>query len=461
MPTLVLIATAVSAAGVISCAQQDVPLRNVVIIGLDTVRYDAFWLPNSPNLEDPLTPWLERAERYRQARSPSPWTLPSIASVLTAHYPRRHGAGWYRGGVGALDRKLPPPLSKSARTLSERLRGRGMQTGMFVVQAFFHPRMGLTQGFELQKHFEKREAVVRAFDTWLGIAAKPGLPPFFGMLHFLEAHREHMRPVEELRLKATEISAELRKAAHAEAPAGICEEAEADACLVWTAYVHAVWKLRASVANVLQTLVAHGVQDDTLVILYSDHGEEFFDHRAEQVERGTNPRTVRGFGHGHTMYDELLHVPLVVWDPRGSGADHEQVVSLVDITPTVLTRLGLEGEPDEDWDGVPLEARQRDSDSPVYASAMAVGPEETVVVRQGWKLIERTLPDQTVLYDLSRDPKESGRATLAGKESELSALLRSHRARSRAPEPESLTLPREDVEALQALGYLEDQATAP
>jgi arylsulfatase A-like enzyme len=251
----------------------------------------------------------------------------------------------------------------------------------------------------------------------------------------------------------------LREAAHSAAPARICAEPDANMCVAWKAYVHAVSKLRASIADVLEALELRGLGEETLVVLYSDHGEEFLDHQDPQRARATNPRKLQGFGHGHAMYDELLRVPLVLWDPGHPGADHERSVSLVDVVPSVAARLGLGVDPD--WEGSRLDERQAGDESPIFASAMAVGPEETVVVRGRWKRIERTRPEERVLFDLASDPREVDHATRDDVAAELDALIRGYREGSRAPEAEAVRLPARDVEALQALGYLGDAEAEP
>ena len=75
-----------------------------------------------------------------------------------------------------------------------------------------------------------------------------------------------------------------------------------------------------------------------MVILTSDHGEELFDHG--------------GFEHGHAMWQELLHVPLIVWAPGVEPGRESAPVSLVDVTPTVLDRLGI--APPTRFDGISL-----------------------------------------------------------------------------------------------------------
>jgi len=80
------------------------PLKNLVVIGVDTIGADAFF---SPHIDDTLSPRLATAQRYRNTSSVSPWTIPSVASVLTGLYPLQHNAGQFQKQPANLDVDLP------------------------------------------------------------------------------------------------------------------------------------------------------------------------------------------------------------------------------------------------------------------------------------------------------------------------------------------------------------------
>jgi hypothetical protein len=149
--------------------------------------------------------------------------------------------------------------------------------------------------------------------------------------------------------------------------------------------------------------------EDDLVVVFSDHGEEFWDHR--------------GFEHGHSLYEELIHVPLVVRAPGVAPGRHEAPVSLLDITPTVLAALGKSVE---GLDGVPLQHTLQD-DAAAGARVLGFGRPLYGDRRWGAVLGDRkytTGRGREQAFALDEDPRElrplrgpddlaAGRAALA------------------------------------------------
>jgi arylsulfatase A-like enzyme len=200
------------------------------------------------------------------------------------------------------------------------------------------------------------------------------------------------------------------------------------------------------VGRILAALEARGLGERTLVVLTSDHGEEFYEHR--------------NWGHGQSVYEELAHVPLILRHPRAfpAGGRIERPVMLVDLMPTILELAGAAPLPS-------LAGR-----SFVGAGAGSAPADEAyveLIYRYGWaralvqgsrKLVRmvRGEDDRTAIYDLSRDPGEQAPAG-AGDE-DLTARM--HAIDGWASEHRSA--PAEDVEIdgdmagrLKALGYLE------
>ena len=138
-------------------------------------------------------------------------------------------------------------------------------------------------------------------------------------------------------------------------------------------------------------------------------GEEFWQHKSEHERRG-DPRRIYGFGHGQSLYEELLNVPLLAWHPHIPGAVRTDLVSLLDIVPSALSWLDIE-QPGEPLPGVPLPAGSdpdRGESEPriVYASGIAYGS-EAVAAREGQQKSILYYPEETFEYfDLSADPEE-------------------------------------------------------
>ena len=187
------------------------------------------------------------------------------------------------------------------------------------------------------------------------------------------------------------------------------------------------------------------VPDDALVVVVGDHGEEFLDHG--------------GFLHGHTVFEELVHIPLVFRGPGVVPGRADEPVSHVDIAPTVLSYAGL--PPLSDLSGTSLvRALAGTQDSVGERTLFSVREYDgvaTIAARRGdWKLIYGG-PEAMSLYDLGADPGEQ--LDLADREPRTAQrLVRSIEARKdRLKEPAPRDSDEEQLkrlEELRSLGYI-------
>jgi len=302
---------------------------NVLLVSVDTLRPDhlgcyGYARDTSPNL-DAL---CRESVVFRQTIAQAPSTLPSHASILTSLLPAQHGAFF-------ADRHA---LDSSILTLTEVLQAKGYRTAAFTGGGQMEAVWGLNQGFETYEsikndHFEQ---IVDKARTWLGrIREESPSSPFFLFLHTYEVHHPYTPDEADLARfvdpksggwlgPSVEIS-ELKQLNNRSRPLapGMLEFIEG-------AYDAEIRSMDRALGKLLSVLEESGLADSTLVVFTSDHGEEFGEHG--------------WYGwHAHTLYDELLRVPLVVRFPDGLGAGHEisrQVRSL-DIAPTVLEAVEL------------------------------------------------------------------------------------------------------------------------
>ena len=178
------------------------------------------------------------------------------------------------------------------------------------------------------------------------------------------------------------------------------------------------------IGRLLQGLRDRGLADDTLVVITGDHGEAFGEIHG-------------GSGHGFSVYDEEVHVPLMLWNPRlfAGGSNHSEVVGThVDLAPTLLDVVGLPSP--GNWDGRSLFDAQR---SPrAYLFAAAWGQYMLGVRDQSLKYSYDARNGHEELYDLTADPDEqhniaSTQPEIAVRQRErLAALLKSENERSAA-----------------------------
>jgi arylsulfatase A-like enzyme len=444
----------------VACAPPADPrVENAVVICLDTLRFDTLELVHELLGDDEAGRWWSRGTRVQRAQSSSPWTLPAVATVLTGLYPNRHGAGAFPGGVANLSAAYPTPLPPETDTLAARLAERGFETVGFAAHGWFEKVFGLQRGFdELDIGAYTGDDLQAKLAGWIARrAALPDPQRFFLYLHYLDAHTYGHLPREEIEARVETLPAGLRERAFALAP-GVCNAGQprAEACRRYLAYVASVVDLRRHVANVLAALDDAGWLDETAVVVFSDHGEEFREHERAQRARGLDPRPKYGVGHGHSLYQELLHVPLVFWHPALPAGPREIPASLVDIAPTLLGWLGIE-RLRSDGPGFDLHealaGADADPDRPLYASGVAFGPEREAVLRGTRKRIGGGGLAPPLVFDLSRDPAE--RRPLSDEADALAAEL--SRYREAPPQARSSPQPdREALRALQALGYLEE-----
>ncbi len=316
---------------------------NVLVIVVDTLRADH--LP-AYGYEGGRTPNLDRfaqdAVRYEQAFANASWTRPSFASILTGRYASSHGV------MGK-----PDSLPDDAVTLPEALREGGYETAGFVTNFNVGPYFNFQQGFD-EYAFLEPEFVLGADDSAAKLllvqtmrqviegvraargAVEPGTAyqdaetvnrhlvswlergrrqrPFFLFVGYMDPHDPYFpHPYD---------GTGYARAAHqrpdpSEAPR--LRELYDGEITYWDEHF----------GRLMDELRRRGLYDDMMIVVTSDHGEEFAEHG--------------GFWHGTTLYDEQLHVPLFVKYPRGErgGTSEARWVQSVDIMPSVLAAAGL------------------------------------------------------------------------------------------------------------------------
>jgi len=382
------------------------PVANLVLVCIDTVRVDTFF---SPLIDDELKSRLVDAQQYLHANSVAPWTIPAVATVFSGLYPVQHKAGLFPNLVANLKTDLPSTLSESVTTIAEILKDKDFLTGAFSGHPWMRAGIGMEQGFRQIHSRIGRQKVVARFEEWLD---EPRRRPhrLFGYLHFMEAHDWHLASRDEMSARLDAIDDTLRAQLLADTSPEACVDPDSDICIRNLVYNLAVRDERDGIVAILDALGKRGLLKDTLVVVFADHGEAFLEHRAEHERRGDPWRSEYGTGHGHSLYQELLHVPLLVWHPGVEGAVRQDLVSLVDVFPSMLTWLGLD-LPDWPLPGQMLPIGREPAPDPsnervLYASGIAYGP-RAIAVREGnAKSIMYYPGEEFEYFDLAADPDE-------------------------------------------------------
>lgn len=440
--------------------------RNLVVVCLDTVRFDTFRLPETTGNPDDLDPWLRQAQVLESTQAPSPWTVPSVASVLTGLYPNQHGAGRFQSAVANLNEEVPAGLTDGFQTLPEILAAEGYETAAFVGHPWFKTGYGLDRGFATLRLIKGRQQILAEALDWLEglldsqVASGSSSPkPFLLYLHFMEAHGARRLRGEQLDATIASMPPALKPFVLDNAPGGSCRDPDSRSCRRYLAYVVTVLDLRETVAELLAALAARGVSEETITTVYSDHGEEFRDHYRAGKALGLDPRGHYGTGHGHSLFQELLHVPALIWHPDHPGQTLDEPISLIDFMPAFLEWLAVPS-PRPRWPGVSIadlistQQRGRSSQRPLFSSSIAYGPEQVAIRFGAWKRIRYSSENRT-LFHLERDPAEHEPV----EEKEMAASLDRRLDHYLTVEPAlgdaKPEISDEELERLQSLGYLQ------
>lgn len=435
------------------------PVRNVVLICLDTVRFDVFQALDEVG-DDPFAVWSERALRFERAQSTAPWTIPAVASALTGRQPQRHGAGRFPESIANLDTTAPSALPVDVPSLPDLLLQRGFATRAFVAHAWFRSKFGLARGLEVVDYHPNDAEMLRRALAWLEGPEAVGPDPFLLYLHFMRPHSHLDWSDGEVRKRRARLTPAERAAVLELESMPICESAQSAACTRFVAYAESIARIRRQLTWLMAVLEKRGRLRDTVVVLFADHGEEFLDHAPAQRALQVDPRGIYGHGHGQSLYQELVHVPLMIWHPRLEGGRTALPASLVDIAPSVMDWLGLDVS-GIDFDGESLgpliESESENAARALYSTGISFGPEQLAVVRGDWKRVLHRASQERQLFQLRDDPHEREPVDDARMADELDRLLDAYASRASRPSGgEAPELSEEELRALQDLGYLRE-----
>jgi arylsulfatase A-like enzyme len=451
---------AVAALAASSCAPPQAastgPERAIVLFLVDTLRADRLSTyghdrPTSPNLDR----LAARGVVFERTWAAAPWTLPSTASLLTGLDAANHGAGLW-GDWRDLDTQLPDGLAPEVPTIAERLTDAGWRCEAFVTNPFVG--FGLERGFESFRLEQTEGADVVRYG--LERLAQADARPLFLLLHLMDVHDPLLVPDEDVRATEPDRWEVPLWARTFEMLAELPEHRDARLEL----YDGAVHYADRQLGVLLEGIEDLGLAERTLVAFTSDHGEEVFESSALQRTAGyRRPEGTRAVGHGHTLFEEVLRVPLVI---GGAGLEQvagRRVAALVaghDLAPTLLQLAGV------DYDADALDARSlqpwlEGREAPpraVFSTGIAYGPPRTALVRDEWQLVRGADGERTLLLeigDATRSDRSGERPELATElESDLAVIERRVSARAGVP----LVLSDEERARLRAIGYLSDDS---
>jgi len=437
---------------------------NIFLVLVDTLRPDhlsvyGYDLPTSPEVDA----FARESVLYERSFSQAPWTRPSCASLLSGLYPPEVGT-----------RKLWDALPSEVPILPQYLKVEGYATAGIISSVQVSPVFGFDKGFDLMDigntrlkwagltipkvrlglskrsttypRYNAEQLTKRAIE-WIEANREKGRPLFM-YLHYADPHAPYRPPGEGDRWRRFARGEGRLIPTPRDAPpmdGTPLSKAEADALVAQ--YDAEVAYFDRHFGRLVRHLKETGLFEGALVVFTSDHGEEFGEHD--------------GWEHGHTLYNELLHVPLIVKFPAGAGPEpgscEERMVGLVDVAPTIRDLLGAE------WDVAGWRGRSLldpDLGRTVYAANGS--PALRALFAGVGKLIQEYGPNDELLherfYRLDRDlGEQAGEAPGASGDSLMLEMMRRI-----IREVEAAALPSVKVDVspetrdeLKALGYVE------
>lgn len=453
-------------------SDSDAAISCVVLLTVDTLRADSLRAQN-PALEA----LADDSMFFSQARSSSPWTKPATASILTGLAPEVHGTD-----------ELRSVLPAEAKTLAEYLKEAGFTTAGIGRNTFLRHSFNFDQGFDEYNFFPRgnsgilgdpllRSTFPRFFATqpstveltdfaihWLRRHAEHR---FFLWLHYFDPHGPFAPPESKLPDGPIPPRIGTSFADTAAVRSGKLVPNLTEREWIHQLYLAEVRHVSEQVGRVIDTLKTIERYDSCLVVFTSDHGEEFWEHG--------------GFEHGHTLYDELLRVPMAFKLPSTVDLEPRSIdlpVSTASVTPTILQLLRHD-VPEHLFSAPSLVSTWRDrpegrgtsealdgtasAEQPIFASGVHYFEDREAVLFGDHKFIRQRLTGQQELFSLRQDPEESrtlhlGEGPLA---EEAERLLAEHAERSLRLRrhlgiaPGLADLDTNTLQRLRALGYLQ------
>lgn len=304
---------------------------NIMIILIDALRPDhlssyGYHKKNSPNIGQ----IAQEGILYRSVYAQSSWTRPSVASIFTSMYPTSHGIIQLNG-----DPVHNYILPNEALTISEILNEKGYHTVGFVTNPHITKKFGFDQGFDeftyffpqsfyglqifkiiaqifkiapVKKFYHQASELNKHIYSWLKSDKNC---PFFMYIHYTDPHMPYFKHPIQFGLSQNNFRTK------------------------WTTqnlldlYDGEISYVDYHIGKLIELLKKEKLYDNTMIMITSDHGEEFYDHK--------------GYDHGQTLYEEVIKIPLIIKYPNNldKGKVKDDPVLSIDICPTIMDFLNI------------------------------------------------------------------------------------------------------------------------
>jgi len=435
---------------------------SILLIVIDTLRADhlgtyGYNKPTSPLIDE----FAGRSVVYENAISPAPFTLPAMSSLFTGYYPDRTGVVSH-SNRDILDSPMP--------TMAEIMKKAGYRTAAIVSNMMLKKASRkFDRGFDyfLAKKSFKNASAPQITDHAINLVKEMNDDPFFIWAHYIDTHMPYRPPIEFAQLFGNEtgkskICTEFNKEVR---PQEIFFSKDLPVKQIESTrklYDASIRSIDHEIGRLLKHLKEKNLLKNMIVIITADHGESLGDHGLY-------------FAHDHTLYSELVHVPLIIRFPGKPPHRKSEIVSLIDILPSLCQWLKIDC--DQNMNGQPLDLnlnkdkkeravfaanapwRKRFSRSP-YLFLKGLKGRWTMIQQGKKKLIKIPHPTSPVyeFYDLSVDPTEKKNLQSSRSYESLLDKLNAWEKSVRVEPPyqnrQELKFDKNELESLRSMGYV-------
>lgn len=383
---------------------------NIVFILIDAMRADCVDPEKSPNQITPFLSELAKKSIYfPHAITPCSWTKPTIATFLTGLPPEKHKV---RFSIRHEDPYAPVSdvLDDAFLTLPEYLSENGYETYAMQTNANLVPLLGFAQGFS-NEHFifgnDAPASIVTEKSLNLISKAKP---PFFLYVHYMDPHLPYIPPPEFLDMfkktegldkaeeKYLEPNAVLNYLAELvyynvgkrkEPPSHDFSEAARQE--LWRRYLAETRFADSETEKLVNTIKKR--YSNTIFFILSDHGEEFWEHK--------------GVGHGTSLYEEQIRVPVIIHGRGITPKKIDNVVSTAGFAKTITSIIGLTIPSQFEGSNLLKNNGNETVEIVTWGPWADMGLNLKAVLKYPWKLIIDRNNNKVELHNLDDDPRET------------------------------------------------------
>ena len=392
-----------------SSVKQDVKLHsdkamvrpNVILVTISSLRSDhvgayGYERNSTPNFDD----FSKNSTLYTSAFATSSWQMPAHGSIITSLYPYEHNATHINNQFSDVCETLPEILSKNNYTCVG-----------FTCNPRLKPESGFGKGFEIYDDFSvemflanvsmdldyyanlneyrTNDLVNQIAIKWLD---KNKTEPFFLYLHYYDNHWDYLPPEPYYSMYDPNYKGTIDGRLVSKEPLYSDIPTKEDVHHMVALYDGEVRQTDTDLGELLKYLKINAFMGDTIVVVVSEHGEQFYEH---------------GNTSHHGLYDELIHIPMAIHFPDSKPARYEGLVSQVDIMPTILDAIGLEEQIPSNSKGISLIKAENGEVSRDWVYAEYLGgaiPDCSVLRSKKYKVIK--FEKRFEIYDLQSDKHE-------------------------------------------------------